>query len=503
MKIKIQKSAFDISINNEKQIKEFDLTVVFGFADSILETAKKYIKVNDSGLSLLDLNIAGNHYLYNHYNKLATHSLLMLSLGEIKKFDLNNYLISLKALANILTTSKTIKNINIVLESSLHKLLNIKIDELFCQTTFHILNYLYYFDEQKSNRKILNIALLNFNIKQELQSKLEDAIKQATYYHDGILLLKHLGNNPSNIVTPSYMAKMSEDLTKLSNKVKVIVLDHKEIKKEKMLAFLAVTQGSSEDAKFIKLEYYGAKSAKDQPIVLIGKGITFDSGGISLKPSANMHDMKYDMCGAATVIASFVTTVQLKLAINLIVLVPTCENMPSGTAVKPGDVVKTMSGQTVEILNTDAEGRLILCDALYYAKKYNPKLVIDIATLTGGCVIALGGLYAAIYSNNTKLAKQFIDSGDVTNDKLWLMPLAKEYHEMLKSDTADIANIGSWKGVAASPTAAAFLEKFVDYDWIHLDIAGVAYGVNTFNANNYSGATGRPFFALMHFLVNL
>jgi leucyl aminopeptidase len=295
------------------------------------------------------------------------------------------------------------------------------------------------------------------------------------------------------------MAKTAQSLSKLSKKVKVEILDKKEIKKENMHSFLAVAQGSDEDPKFIKLEYNGAHQDK-KPIVLIGKGITFDSGGISLKPSANMDAMKYDMCGAATVISAFAAAVKLELPINLVTLVPTCDNMPSGKAVKPGDVVITRSGQTVEILNTDAEGRLILCDALSYAETYNPELVIDIATLTGGCITALGTIASALYSNDEALAKKLIHAANITEDKVWQMPLFKEYHDMLKGTTADIANIAGWKGHASSPTAACFLEKFVNYKWAHLDIAGVADGTSIFNSHEYQGSTGRPFYMLMEFL---
>ena len=278
------------------------------------------------------------------------------------------------------------------------------------------------------------------------------------------------------------------------------LLDKKDIEKLNMNTFLAVAKGSLEEPKFIKMKYKGTKD-KQKPIVLVGKGITFDSGGISIKPSANMDEMKFDMCGAATVMATFLTVAKLNLPINLIAVVPTCENMPSGSALKPGDVIKTMSGQTVEVANTDAEGRLILCDALTYVKKYEPQLVIDIATLTGACVIALGNVASGLYSNDDKLASALITSANKTNDKVWQMPLFEEYHEQLKGNTADISNIGGWGGKGGSVTAACFLAKFVDYKWAHLDIAGTAWN-GSFSSTEISGATGRPFYLLMDFLRN-
>ncbi|MCE2706009.1 MAG: leucyl aminopeptidase [Proteobacteria bacterium] len=488
MKIKIHKSTIEIS-NNHDAVD--DLNVIFGFEHDILTNGKKLIKPIHN-ISLIDLDkTPGKHHLHNDGTKLF----LLLSLGNKEDFNLENYLKALKSLAAFLTANQKIATVNLITEEQLAKALKFDIEYYFEQTMFHLINYLYYFDEQKSTYKTLKLKHINVMSKQDHSA----TIKKSIYLAESVFLLKHLANNPANVITPSYMAKTAQSLSKLSKKVKVEILDKKEIKKENMHSFLAVAQGSDEDPKFIKLEYNGAHQDK-KPIVLIGKGITFDSGGISLKPSANMDAMKYDMCGAATVISAFAAAVKLELPINLVTLVPTCDNMPSGKAVKPGDVVITRSGQTVEILNTDAEGRLILCDALSYAETYNPELVIDIATLTGGCITALGTIASALYSNDEALAKKLIHAANITEDKVWQMPLFKEYHDMLKGTTADIANIAGWKGHASSPTAACFLEKFVNYKWAHLDIAGVADGTSIFNSHEYQGSTGRPFYMLMEFL---
>ncbi|MFN8770432.1 MAG: leucyl aminopeptidase [Neisseriaceae bacterium] len=489
MKIKINKSTIEITNNHTLTA---DLTVVFSFEHELLINGKKLIK-NSEITKLANLKEYGSHHLFSNTNG----HFLVLSLGSKSKFNLANYLSSLRELAEYLSKNHNITKLNIVIEEQIATLLSYTTEFYIEQTIFHLMNYLYYFDEQKSITKMLELNQINVTSKNDITQIIKNTISLI----DGLFLLRHLANNPSNIVTPSYIADAVKDFGKFSKKVKVNTLNTKEIKKAKMNTFLAVARGSTEEPKFIQLEYKGGRP-NSKPIVLVGKGITFDTGGISLKPGENMHTMKYDMCGAATVIAAFLSTVKLELPINLIVLVPTCENMPSGNAIKPGDIVKTLSGQTVEILNTDAEGRLILCDALTYAKKYNPALVIDVATLTGGVIVALGSVASGLYSNNDDLANLLIASANNTNDKVWRLPLFKEYHDMLKSDSADIANISTKKGQAASPTAACFLEKFVDYKWAHLDIAGVDSGPDIFNAKNYNGATGRPFYLLMDFLRN-
>jgi leucyl aminopeptidase len=277
--------------------------------------------------------------------------------------------------------------------------------------------------------------------------------------------------------------------------MRVEVLDEKDMQKLGMGALLSVTAGTEEPAKLIILKYSaGARSKK--PTVLVGKGVTFDSGGISLKPGAAMDEMKFDMCGAATVLGVFSAVASLSPSANLIGIIPACENLPSGTATKPGDIVTSMSGQTIEVLNTDAEGRLILCDALTYAQKFDPAAIIDIATLTGACVVALGKHVSGLLSNSDTLARQLLKSGDNADDPAWRLPIRDEYMAQLKSNFADMANIGGRD--AGTITAACFLSRFVDdMNWAHLDIAGTAW-----RSGGQKGSTGRPVPLLIEYLLN-
>jgi leucyl aminopeptidase len=308
--------------------------------------------------------------------------------------------------------------------------------------------------------------------------------------------MRDLANLPANICTPSYLAKAARELAKKHAGLQLRVLDAAAIRREKMGCLLAVTQGSVQPPQFIILQYRGPKHAKAAPIVLVGKGITFDTGGISLKDPPNMDEMKFDMSGAASVIATLTLAADLALPLHLIGLVPTCENMPGGRAIKPGDVVTSASGQTVEILNTDAEGRLILCDALHYARRFKPATIIDIATLTGACVIALGSHHAGVFSTDAALAREIVEAGARSDDRAWQLPLTEEYGEGLKSNFADFANVAGREGGAI--TAAAFLAKFTKgLKWAHLDIAGTAYV-----AGAKKGSTGRPVPLLADFLIH-
>jgi leucyl aminopeptidase len=309
----------------------------------------------------------------------------------------------------------------------------------------------------------------------------------------GVTLARELANRPANHCTPSTLADEARALAK-SHRLKVEVLDRKDAQRLGMGSFLAVAQGSNEAPRFIVLRYQGATAA-DAPLVLVGKGITFDTGGISIKPAAEMDEMKFDMGGAASVLGTFRAVAELKPRINLVGLIPTCENMPGGRAVKPGDVVKSLSGQTIEILNTDAEGRLILCDALTYAERFKPAAVVDIATLTGACVIALGHHRSGMFSPDDELARQLWSAGEAALDPCWRMPVDDEYDEVLKSNFADMANVGPRAGGAI--TAAMFLKRFTKkLNWAHLDIAGTAW-----KSGSAKGATGRPVGLLTHWIV--
>ena len=311
----------------------------------------------------------------------------------------------------------------------------------------------------------------------------------------GIALTRDLGNLPGNVCTPSYLADQAKALAARHEKVTFKSLDEARMKRLGMGSLLSVARGSREPPRLVILEYQGAASAQ-APIVLVGKGVTFDSGGISIKPSATMDEMKFDMCGAASVIGAMETCATLGLALNVVALAPACENLPDGNASKPGDIVTTMAGRTVEVLNTDAEGRLILCDALTYAERYKPDVVIDVATLTGACVIALGAPASGLFSNHQPLADALLAAGERAGDRAWQMPLWEEYAEQLESNFADVANIGGRE--AGAVTAASFLSKFAsEQRWAHLDIAGTAW-----RSGKEKGATGRPVSLLCQYLLD-
>lgn len=310
----------------------------------------------------------------------------------------------------------------------------------------------------------------------------------------GIALARELANLPGNHATPTYLGEQAKLLGKTYD-LKVEVLDKKAVEKLGMGSFLSVAQGSDEPLRFIVARYDGAAKSV-APVVLIGKGITFDSGGISIKPSAGMDEMKFDMGGAASVLGTLRAVAELKPKLNLVVLIAACENMPSGRAVKPGDVVTSMSGQTIENLNTDAEGRLVLCDALTYAERFKPAVVVDVATLTGACVIALGGVRSGMYASDDALANALMAAGEAALDLCWRLPLDDEYEEGLKSNFADVANVGGREG--GSITAAKFLQRFASkYRWGHLDIAGTAW-----KSGAAKGSTGRPVGLLTHFVLS-
>ncbi len=309
----------------------------------------------------------------------------------------------------------------------------------------------------------------------------------------GVTLARECANRPGNHCTPAWLGEQAKKLAREAG-LKAQVFDRAAIEKLGMGAFLAVTQGSHEPPRFIVLRYDGAPKSQP-PLVLVGKGITFDTGGISIKPAAEMDEMKFDMGGAASVLGTLRAVAELKPRVNVVGLIPTCENMPGGRAVKPGDVVASLSGQTIEILNTDAEGRLILCDALTYAERLAPAAVVDIATLTGACVIALGHLHSGLFTSDDELARELLAAGDATGDTCWRMPLDDEYDEALKSNFADMANVGARAG--GSITAAMFLRRFTKkYRWAHLDIAGTAW-----KSGAAKGATGRPVALLTHFVL--
>jgi leucyl aminopeptidase len=345
----------------------------------------------------------------------------------------------------------------------------------------------YRFDQMKSQPADVRRPLRKLTLSVPQRSDLtagEAAAARGLAIAHGMDLARDLGNLPGNICTPAHLAERAQALAQELG-FKCEVFERSKLEELKMGSFLSVTNGSDQPPKFIVLEYFGGPK-KQKPLVLVGKGITFDSGGISLKPGADMDQMKFDMCGAASVLGAFRAVAELKAKVNLIGLVPTCENMPNGRATKPGDVVRSMSGQTIEVLNTDAEGRLILCDALTYAERYEPAAVVDIATLTGAMVIALGHVASGLFSNSDSLGRALLNAGEDAFDRAWQLPLWDDYQEALNSNFAYFANIGGRAG--GSITAACFLSKFAKkFDWAHLDIAGVAW-----KEGKEKGATGRP-----------
>lgn len=353
---------------------------------------------------------------------------------------------------------------------------------------------LYRYNETKSSsKKPDTLKKINIIVDQARLSAAKQGVIQGAAIAHGVSYCKTLGDLPGNICTPGYLARKAQSLQKTHN-IKTTVLDEAQMKRLGMGSLLSVSRGSREPAKLIVMEYTGGKSTEN-PVVLIGKGLTFDAGGISIKPSAAMDEMKYDMCGGASVFGTLIAISEMELPVNVIGIVPSSENLPDGAANKPGDVVKSMSGKTIEILNTDAEGRLILCDALTYAERYKPVAVVDIATLTGACIIALGHHASGLFSNNDKLVEQLLVAGEDAGDRAWQLPLWDDYSKQLKSNFADLANIGGRS--AGSVTAACFLKHFAEkYDWAHLDIAGTAW-----KSTGPKGATGRPVPLLVEFLV--
>ena len=354
----------------------------------------------------------------------------------------------------------------------------------------------YRFDQYKSKKAEIRRPLRKLTFAVERRNELppaEEALAQGNAIAEGIALARNLGNQPGNVGTPGHLAEPAVQMAQETG-MSCQVLEREEMEALGMHSLLSVARGSRQAPKFIILEHKGGKIG-DKPLVLVGKGITFDTGGISLKPAADMDEMKYDMCGAAAVLGTMQAAARMALPVNLVALVPSCENMPGGNASRPGDIVTSMSGQTIEILNTDAEGRLILCDALTYAERFEPEAVIDVATLTGACVVALGHVATGLFANEDSLARELLTAGEEAHDRAWHMPLWDDYQDLLKSPFADMGNVGGrWGGAI---TAACFLSRFAKkYEWAHLDIAGTAW-----KSGSDKGATGRPVSLLAHYLL--
>ena len=448
---------------------------------------RKLIKQGDvsgrSGTSLMLTSVPG----------VRAQRVLVIGLGKFASFGVDDFRQANETIAAVIKGSKINDVVSYLL---LEDVAGTSAYYLARHTVETIGNSLYTFTEMKSGRKKPTNSLKKIGFAIASRSDAGNVMRGAEHAHaivTGMTLARDLGNLPPNICTPAYLARSAQKISRQYKSVQTKVLGEAEIKRLGMHSFLSVTSGTVLPAKLVVMQYKGA--GRDKPVVLVGKGITFDAGGISLKPGPGMDEMKYDMCGAASVIGTMLVIAKLKLPINLTVIVPTCENLPSATATRPGDIVTSMSGKTIEVLNTDAEGRLILCDALTYARRFKPEVLIDVATLTGACVMALGHHRTAVMSHSDKLANAITDAGVAAADKAWRMPLAVEYERQLKSNFADFANIGGRDGGAV--TAGCFLSKFAEgMNWAHLDIAGTAW-----RSGGKKGSTGRPVPLLSEFIL--
>ena len=418
---------------------------------------------------------------------------LLVGLGDKEKFNLKLYRKALVA------AIKAIKNTQI--QSVCCTLAEIELEgcdyQWRCRQIIETFNdALYQFVETKGTKPApIVLSKLQISATEKNNAQAQAGLTQGLAIANAVSLTKFLADLPGNICTPTYLAEQATKMADKFSSISIEVLDEADLELLKMNSFLAVSRGSYQPAKLICLNYQGGNS-HNKPIVFVGKGLTFDAGGISLKPGGGMDEMKYDMCGGASVIGVIQAAAQMKLPLNIIGLIPASENMPDANANKPGDILTSMSGKTIEVLNTDAEGRLILCDTLTYAEKFNPEIVIDLATLTGACLVALGRIPSGLLGNDDDLCDEIVAASKTACDSVWRLPLWEEYQDQLKSNFADIANIGGRD--AGTITAACFLSRFVeDYRWAHLDIAGTAWrtGVN-------KGATGRPVPLLCQYLIN-
>ena len=435
----------------------------------------------------------GNTLMLHNLAGIRGKRLLLVGLGEKKKFGCKN------ANKAILAAAAAIKNLPI--KSAAFQFAELQSKDvdgawLVSRIVQNIETSLYQFDETKS-KKAPKPALKEINISLPpgvTRKAANTALATGRSLGEGINTARDLGNLPGNVCTPSYLADYCRKMATRYAALKTSVLSEKQMQRLGMGSLLSVSAGSAQEAKLIVMHYQGTDRANSKPFVIVGKGITFDTGGISLKPGQAMDEMKFDMCGAASVVGTMQAVTRLKLPVNVIGIIPSAENMPSGRATKPGDIVSSMAGKTIEILNTDAEGRLILCDALTYAERFKPRSVIDIATLTGAAVATFGNVVTALLSNNQELAEELLACGTDCLDPAWQLPLWDEYQSTLDSNFADIANIGGPR--AGTITAACFLSRFTEkFRWAHLDIAGSAW-----NSGKDKGATGRPVNLLVEYL---
>ena len=448
---------------------------------SKLDSAKKCFNKND-----FTGNIGDHRTIDDFENNVQ---ILFFGLGEKNKYSSLNLNRSIKGIINKIKDIK-VSNISINIDNIISNRNNISLESLISYLEDSFYKYTYKKEKKVSSIKICNLVSSKTIVRKILMA----SVLYGKAIANGIKLAKDLGNTPPNICNPTFLSNEANKLKKVNKKLKVTVLNEAKMKSMGMGSLLSVSQGSKEPAKLVAIEYMPMK--KKQPIVLVGKGITFDTGGISLKPSSNMDEMKYDMSGAGSVLGTMRALAEMNIQKNVVGILACAENMPGSQATRPGDVYTSMSGLTIEILNTDAEGRLVLCDALTYSRKYNPKYMIDMATLTGACLVGLGKYPSGLFSNDNKLAELIKKSADKTGDRVWQLPLYDDYFEELKTNFADIQNIGGRYGGAI--TAAAFLARFTEgIKWAHLDIAGTAWEVG-----KNKGSTGRPVSLLIDFVLS-
>lgn len=434
---------------------------------------------------------AGDVLLLPEASGISAERILLVGMGRSGQVDQSTYIRAVKAAAAALVKHG--------FKNALSTLLDVSVSDVNAEwiTTMHtrlIASAAYRFNEFKSKPKAGGLTRFAYHSSVHDAADLRDRVKRARAIADGMALSRNLGNRPGNVCTPTHLAEVALELANGNDVLNCEVLEEAEMEALGMGSLLSVSRGSREPAKLIIMHYQGA--ADDvKPVVLVGKGVTFDSGGISIKPGPGMDEMKYDMCGAASVIGTMAAIAAIKPAMNVVGMVPATENLPDGNASKPGDIVTSMSGQTIEILNTDAEGRLILCDALTYAARFEPDVVIDIATLTGACVVALGEHASGLMSNDDELADELLAAGQRIDDRAWRLPIWEEYQRQIDSPFADMANVGG--RAAGSVTAGCFLARFTrDYRWAHLDIAGTAW-----HSGKNKTASGRPVPLLTEFIL--
>ncbi|MGH8630624.1 MAG: leucyl aminopeptidase [Burkholderiales bacterium] len=488
---------FSIKVSNPETVRT-GCVVVAVFAGGALSAAA--LRVDRASKGRVSSVLRGGDFeakpgsalMLYHPPGVAASRVLLVGCGKSGRLSASDYREAMRAAVRAAAEAG-------VTDATLY-LSELELQDLSLQWAVHtaasvVLEATYRFDQLKTEKGRRKSALRHviLGVSKKPSKSLEAALLTGAAVGEGVNLARDLGNLPPNICTPSYLAQQALALGR-KHRLKVRVLNEREMTRLGMGALLSVARGSRQPPKLICIEYAGGRKG-DRPIVLVGKGITFDTGGISLKPAGEMDEMKYDMSGAGSVLGTLKAVAQMKLPLNVVGIVPTTENMPGGNASRPGDIVESLSGQTIEILNTDAEGRLILCDALTYAERYRPAAVIDIATLTGACVIALGHVSTGLFANDDALADELLAAGTAAWDRAWRLPLWDDYQEQLKSNFADMANIGGRP--AGSVTAACFLSRFArNFKWAHLDIAGTAW-----RSGKEKGSTGRPVPLLTRFLM--